>query len=52
MITDGVKDGSIQSPDPRMTANFIFGTLNWVAQWHRPDGRDDIERITKKRSNT
>ncbi|MEZ6023601.1 MAG: TetR/AcrR family transcriptional regulator [Hyphomonadaceae bacterium] len=48
MIEDGIKDGTIQSPDPRMTANFIFGTLNWVAQWHRPDGRDDIDRITEE----
>jgi len=48
MIEDGVADGTIQSPDPRMTSNFIFGTLNWVAQWHRPDGRDTIDRITEE----
>jgi len=48
MIEDGVKDGTIQSPDARMTANFIFGSLNWVAQWHRPEGRDSIERITEE----
>lgn len=45
MIEEGLQDGTIQSPDPRMTANFIFGTLNWVAQWHRPEGRDSVERI-------
>ena len=31
---------------PRLTANFVFGALNWVAQWHRPDGRDDMGRIS------
>ncbi|MDZ4691714.1 TetR/AcrR family transcriptional regulator [Terricaulis sp.] len=46
MINTGVKDGSIRSQDARLTANFIFGALNWVAQWHRPDGRDDIVRIS------
>lgn len=46
MISDGVKDGSIREQDPKLTANFIFGQLNWVAQWHRPDGRDDIRRIS------
>ncbi len=46
MISEGVKDGSIRSQDPKLTANFIFGQLNWVAQWHRPDGRDDMGRIS------
>lgn len=46
MLEDGVKDGSIRPQDPKLTANFIFGQLNWVAQWHRPDGRDDMDRIT------
>jgi AcrR family transcriptional regulator len=46
MISKGVKDGSIRDQDPRLTANFIFGALNWVAQWHRPDGRVGMARIS------
>jgi len=51
MIGEGVKDGSIRSQDPRLTANFIFGALNWVAQWHRPDGREDMSRIADEAAN-
>lgn len=48
MIKTGVADGSIQSTDPRVTAYFIFGALNWVAQWHRPDGRESVDRIAEE----
>lgn len=45
MIEEGVKDGTIGKCDPHLTANFIFGSLNWIAQWHRPDGRESVDVI-------
>jgi AcrR family transcriptional regulator len=45
MIETGVKDGTIAPCDPHLTANFIFGSLNWIAQWHRPDGRESLAAI-------
>ncbi len=33
LIEEGVADGSVRSVDARLTANAIFGALNWVAVW-------------------
>lgn len=35
LIQDGVRDGSIQVDDPKMTAFAIAGALNWIAHWYR-----------------
>jgi len=35
LLREGVKDGSIQSCDVKMTAFALAGALNWIAHWYR-----------------
>ncbi len=35
LLKDGVKDGSIQSCDVKMTAFALAGALNWIPHWYR-----------------
>lgn len=37
-IASGIKDGSIINRDPKLTSLFIFGVVNWMSVWYRPDG--------------
>jgi AcrR family transcriptional regulator len=46
LIREGIADGSVAPCDPKLAAYFIFGTLNWIAQWYRPDGRQTLDQIT------
>jgi AcrR family transcriptional regulator len=38
IVAGGKADGSIRNVDPRMTAFFFMGAINWMTQWFRPDG--------------
>ena len=46
LIREGIADGSVAPCDPKLAAYFIFGSLNWIAQWYRPDGRQTLDQIT------
>jgi AcrR family transcriptional regulator len=35
LLREGVKDGSIQACDAKMTAFALAGALNWIAHWYR-----------------
>ncbi len=35
LLLDGVRDGSIQTDDVKMTAFALAGALNWIAHWYR-----------------
>jgi AcrR family transcriptional regulator len=35
LLEDGVRDGSIQTDDVKMTAFALAGALNWIAHWYR-----------------
>jgi AcrR family transcriptional regulator len=37
LLREGVKDGSVQPCDVKMTAFAIAGALNWIAHWYRAD---------------
>jgi hypothetical protein len=37
-IASGIKDGSILDRDPKLTSLFIFGVVNWMSVWYRPNG--------------
>jgi AcrR family transcriptional regulator len=37
-IASGIKDGSIFDRDPKLTSLFIFGVVNWMSVWYRPNG--------------
>lgn len=46
-IQTGMQDGSIRECDPPVAAMAIFGALSWIAKWHKPDGRHDINDVAK-----
>ena len=35
LLDEGAHDGSINTPDPKMTAFALAGALNWIAHWYR-----------------
>lgn len=37
LLREGMRDGSIQRCDPKMTAFALAGALNWIAHWYRQD---------------
>jgi AcrR family transcriptional regulator len=37
LIKEGIKDGSVQPCDPKMTAFAIAGALNWISHWYHKD---------------
>ncbi len=49
LLREGVKDGSIQPCDVKMTAFALAGALNWIAHWYRAnqahDGSADCGRL-------
>lgn len=38
ILQDGMKDGSLATVDPKTTASFIFGALNWICHWYHTEG--------------
>lgn len=46
VIREGIADGSIAPCDPKLAAYFLFGTLNWIAQWYDEKGPRKLEEIT------
>lgn len=37
-IEEGVREGSFRPVDSKIAAFAIFGAINWIARWYRPDG--------------
>jgi AcrR family transcriptional regulator len=37
LLREGMRDGSIEPCDPKMTAFALAGALNWIAHWYRED---------------
>ncbi len=35
LLDEGVRDGSIETSDPKMTSFALAGALNWIAHWYR-----------------
>ncbi|HMK85440.1 MAG TPA: TetR/AcrR family transcriptional regulator [Steroidobacteraceae bacterium] len=35
LLDEGIRDGSIETNDPKMTAFALAGALNWIAHWYR-----------------
>jgi AcrR family transcriptional regulator len=35
LLRDGIADGSIETPDVKMTAFALAGALNWIPHWYR-----------------
>jgi AcrR family transcriptional regulator len=48
LVREGIDDGSIAPCDPKLASYFIFGTLNWIAQWYDEGGRYSLEEVTEQ----
>jgi TetR/AcrR family transcriptional regulator, cholesterol catabolism regulator len=45
ILERGLKSGAFADCDPRLTAQQIFGMVNWAWTWFRPNGRLDAAEI-------
>lgn len=45
LIEDGIKQGAVVDDDPDLLVKFIFGALNWMSLWYRPEGRYTAAQI-------
>ena len=48
LVREGIGDGSIAPCDPKLAAYFVFGTLNWIAQWYDEEGRCSLDEVTER----
>jgi len=48
MIEQGTIDGSIHTPDIRMTTFAIAGALNWIARWYTPEGPLSADEVATR----
>jgi AcrR family transcriptional regulator len=48
ILRRGVADKSIGPCDPKLTAMFLFGALNWVPYWYRREGEVGIEALADR----
>jgi AcrR family transcriptional regulator len=48
LVREGIEDGSIAPCDPKLAAYFVFGTLNWIAQWYDEDGRCSLDEVIER----
>lgn len=46
LLADAVRDGSVAACDPKIATFTILGSLNWIAQWHKPEGKLRPAQIT------
>ncbi|HEX7035678.1 MAG TPA: TetR/AcrR family transcriptional regulator [Pseudomonadales bacterium] len=47
ILREGIEDGSLAPMDPKTTASFIFGALNWICHWYHTEGEitpDELKR--------
>jgi len=47
ILREGVRDGSLQDLDPRMTAFMILGAVSWIPRWHRGEERLSADQLAK-----
>jgi len=47
LIEDGVKEGSIVSSNPLVTADAVLGALNWIPKWYKKDADMPAEMIAE-----
>ncbi len=48
LLDEGVKDGSIQPCDTKITTFSIFGAMHWLARWYRPGGELSAQEIAER----
>src|ERR1041385_1913551 len=48
ILAEGTRDGTLRVPDPAVTLQVLFGSLNWIPRWYKPEGRikpDDFAKM-------
>ncbi|MGE4335205.1 MAG: TetR/AcrR family transcriptional regulator [Pigmentiphaga sp.] len=45
LVAEGIADGSLRDVHPGMVSAMLFGSLNWVPRWYKPEGSYGIEEI-------
>jgi AcrR family transcriptional regulator len=45
IISRGQGDKSIVACDPKLTAMFIFGAMNWIPYWYHSDGEISVDAL-------
>ena len=48
IIARGIADGSILPCDPKTTASFIFGQMNWIPYWYHSDGEVSVDELVER----
>lgn len=48
ILRRGVSDGSIAPCDPKITAMFFFGALNWIPYWYRTEGELGVDALAQR----
>ncbi|MCM3491620.1 TetR/AcrR family transcriptional regulator [Alkalihalophilus marmarensis] len=46
IIAKGMKSGEFSVEEPAFIRMFILGSMNWVQQWYKPNGRLTIDELT------
>ena len=45
LVTEGIASGAFRPCNPGLVSAMLFGTLNWVPQWYKQEGRLSIDEI-------
>jgi TetR/AcrR family transcriptional regulator len=48
LIRQGIAEGAFRPVDPKTAAFAIFGAINWIARWYRPDGSLTTEELGRQ----
>ena len=48
ILREGMNDGSLATVDPKSTAAFIFGALNWICHWYHVDGEITPDMLKRR----
>ena len=43
----GIADKSLAGCDPKITAMFLFGALNWIPYWYHTEGELDVDALAR-----
>lgn len=47
LLIEGVASGELRPLDPALCVAMLFGALNWVPRWYRPEGRHSVDDIAQ-----
>jgi hypothetical protein len=48
ILKEGVQDRTLDCPDLKMSAMFIFGAMNWLPRWFHADGKLSVEELSDR----